>query len=141
MHYVTWLRGLVAFARRNCNIRSFCNVLCFRCYLLRRIYQLAISLPLSTYLGRCFWVALIAFPSIAFSEDIPVIGGQLHNSLLPASITGTLFVFTLSGLKYIEKLYPLHFLYFVFMYYLWQARGSCSLSFSAYPRSWSSCPP
>jgi hypothetical protein len=43
------------------------------------------------WLSRCrfpliwagvFGLLWIAFSSIAFSEDIPVIGGQLHNSLL-----------------------------------------------------------
>jgi fucose 4-O-acetylase-like acetyltransferase len=51
-----------------------------------------------------FGLLWISFSAVALSENIPVIGGQLHNSLLPASITGTLFVFALSGLKYIENI-------------------------------------
>ena len=50
-----------------------------------------------------FGLLWIMFSTIALSKNIPV----SEPILLPASIAGTLFVFTLSGCKYIENINPL----------------------------------
>jgi fucose 4-O-acetylase-like acetyltransferase len=50
-----------------------------------------------------FGLLWIIFSAVALSKNIPVNDPML----LPASITGTLFVFALSGCKYIENINPL----------------------------------
>jgi fucose 4-O-acetylase-like acetyltransferase len=51
-----------------------------------------------------FW---ILFAATSLSENDPILGGRLRGSLLPASIAGCLFIFALSGVKFIEYFKPL----------------------------------
>ncbi len=54
-----------------------------------------------------FW---IFFTATLYSQDVPILGGRVSGSLLPASITGCLFVFALSGTKIFGNFRPLTYI-------------------------------
>lgn len=54
-----------------------------------------------------FWVF---FAATSFGQDDPILGGRLRGSLLPASIAGCLFIFALSGVKFVGNFKPLTYI-------------------------------
>ena len=54
-----------------------------------------------------FWVF---FAATLFSQDVPYPRRQVSGSLLPASITGCLFIFALSGAKLVGNFKPLTYI-------------------------------